>query len=178
MTLKSFRSFVYTTISDSAGGEYAEWFLGHAKSPYWLRKEPLKREIYHTKCMKHLTFLDFTVLEARGRSIEANLLEKDQEIQELKEQMYKMQQDFKSYDESVKEVVEKVKQEREWHKEEDERRRVLYDMLDKQLPGWYEKYRELLGIGPKPLTKEARRKIQEFIEQLRALPDDDNSNFG
>jgi hypothetical protein len=36
---------------------------------------------------------------------------KDREISELKEQMYKMQQDFKSYDESVKETLEKVKHE-------------------------------------------------------------------
>jgi hypothetical protein len=33
---------------------------------------------------------------------------KDLELQELKEQTSKMQQDFKSYDESVKEVIEKV----------------------------------------------------------------------
>lgn len=93
---------------------------------------------------------------------------KDREIYEFKEQMYKMQQDYKSYDESVKEVLEKVKQVRREderrHKEEDERRRVLYDMLDKQLPGWHEKYRELLGIGPKRLTKEARKKIEELLE--------------
>ncbi|MGA9153337.1 MAG: site-specific integrase [Candidatus Nitrosopolaris sp.] len=86
VTLKSFRSFVHSTISDAAGKDFAEYFIGHAKSPYWLRKEDVKREIYHTKCMKHLTFLDFTILEARGRSIEANLLEKDQEIQTMKEQ--------------------------------------------------------------------------------------------
>jgi hypothetical protein len=33
----------------------------------------------------HLTFLDYTTLEARGKSIEANLLEKDREIDGLKE---------------------------------------------------------------------------------------------
>jgi len=52
-------------------------------------------------------------------------------------------------------------------------------MLDKESPGWYEKYLELLGFGPnKPLTKEARKKIKDMLEQMRALPDDDNSNFG
>jgi predicted nucleic acid-binding Zn-ribbon protein len=34
--------------------------------------------------MKYLTFLDYTALEARGKSIEANLQEKDREIEELR----------------------------------------------------------------------------------------------
>jgi hypothetical protein len=34
--------------------------------------------------MKYLTFLDYTTLEARGKSIEANLQEKDREIAGLK----------------------------------------------------------------------------------------------
>jgi hypothetical protein len=41
--------------------------------------------VYATKCMKYLTFLDYTTLEARGKSIEANLREKDREIAALKE---------------------------------------------------------------------------------------------
>ena len=180
VTLKSFRSFVYTTIS-TVDYEYAEWFLGHSKSVYWRKKEPERREIYRIKCMKHLTFLDFTVLEARGRSIEANLLEKDQQIQQLKEQMSILQQKYKSYDEMVKETLEKVKQEvfqkvekdRKQQKEEDDRHRVLYDMLDKQFPGWDKKYHELLGLGPKPLTKEARKKIEDMLEWMRANPDTD-----
>jgi hypothetical protein len=35
--------------------------------------------------MKYLTFLDYTTLEARGKSIEANLQEKDRVIAGLKE---------------------------------------------------------------------------------------------
>ena len=35
--------------------------------------------------MKYLTFLDYTTLEARGKSIEANLQEKDREIAGLNE---------------------------------------------------------------------------------------------
>ncbi|MGB6594117.1 MAG: hypothetical protein WBE68_21680 [Candidatus Nitrosopolaris sp.] len=65
---------------------------------------------------------------------------KDQEGLELKEQMSKMQQDYKSYDDLVKEVFEKVQQVRREderrQEKEDERGRVLYDMLDKELPGW------------------------------------------
>jgi hypothetical protein len=46
---------------------------------------PERREIYASKCMKYLTFLDYTTLEATNKSIEANLQEKDREIAGLKE---------------------------------------------------------------------------------------------
>ena len=35
--------------------------------------------------MKYLTFLDYTSLEARGKSIEAKLSEKDREMQAMKQ---------------------------------------------------------------------------------------------
>jgi integrase len=70
ITLHSFRRFVKTVISDQTNQDYSEWFLGHSKSPYYTKKEPERREIYATKCMKYLTFLDYTMLEARGKSIE------------------------------------------------------------------------------------------------------------
>ena len=42
-------------------------------------------EIYATKCMKYLTFLDDTTLEARDNNIEAKLLEREKEIQLLRQ---------------------------------------------------------------------------------------------
>jgi len=87
ITLHSFRRFVKTVISDQTNQDYSEWFLGHSKSPYYTKKDSSheRREIYATKCMKYLTFLDYTTLEARGKSIETNLQEKDREIAGLKE---------------------------------------------------------------------------------------------
>jgi hypothetical protein len=85
VTLNSLRRFVDSTITDLTGKDYAEWFLGHAKRSYYTKKEPERREIYATKCMKYLTFLDYTTLEARGKGIEANLQEKDREIAGIKE---------------------------------------------------------------------------------------------
>jgi integrase len=85
ITLHSFRRFTKSVISDQVSQDYSEWFLGHSKSPYYTKKEHERREIYATKCMKYLTFLDYTTLEARGKSIEANLREKDREIAALKE---------------------------------------------------------------------------------------------
>ena len=91
ITLHSLRRFVKTVISDQVGGDYSEWFLGHNGSVYYTKKESERREIYLTKCMKYLTFLDYTALEARGKSIESKLSEKDREMQAIKE---KYEQDF------------------------------------------------------------------------------------
>ena len=85
VTLHSFCRFVKTVISDQTNTDYSEWFLGHNKSPYYTKKEPERREIYATKCMKYLTFLDYTTLEATGKNIEAKLSEKEKEIQLLRQ---------------------------------------------------------------------------------------------
>jgi integrase len=85
ITVHSFRRFVKTVISDQAGQDYLEWFLGHSKSPYYTKKEPERREVYATKCMKYLTFLDYTTLEATGKNVESKLSEKEKEIQLLRQ---------------------------------------------------------------------------------------------
>jgi integrase len=87
ITLHSFRRFTKSVISDQVNQDFSEWFLGHSKSPYYTKKEAERREIYASKCMKYLTFLDYITLEARGKSIEANLQEKDSEIKDLKAQI-------------------------------------------------------------------------------------------
>jgi hypothetical protein len=84
ITLHSFRRFVKTVISDQTNTDYSEWFLGD-KSPYYTKKEAERREIYATKCMKYLTFLDYTTLEATGKNIDAKLSEKEKEIQLLRQ---------------------------------------------------------------------------------------------
>ena len=85
ITLHSFRRFAKTVISDQVNQDYSEWFLGHTKSPYYTKKEPDRRQIYATKCMKYLTFLDYSTLDARGKNIESKLSEKEYEITILRE---------------------------------------------------------------------------------------------
>ena len=82
ITLKSFRSFVKSTISDITGRDYSEWFIGH-KDPYYKKNKQELRDIYKSKCMKYLTFLDYPLLEATGKSIDAELQVKDKQIQSL-----------------------------------------------------------------------------------------------
>jgi len=83
ITLHSFRRFVKTTIADTlAGSDYSEWFLGHTKSSYYVSKPAVRAEIYANKCMKYLTFLEYSTLEATGKTNEAriNELEKEKQI--------------------------------------------------------------------------------------------------
>lgn len=86
ITLRSFRRFVKTTISHSAGSDYSEWIIGHKKSSYYTVKTETRAEIYANRCMKYLTFLDYSTLEATGRSNEAriNELETEKQITEQK----------------------------------------------------------------------------------------------
>jgi hypothetical protein len=85
ITLHSLRRFCKSVISNQVNQDYSEWFLGHSKSPYYTIKESERREIYTTKCMKYLTFLDYTTLEATGKNIEAKLQEKDEQIHTMRE---------------------------------------------------------------------------------------------
>jgi integrase len=81
ISFHSFRRFVKSVISDQVSQDYSEWYLGHAgRSVYYLKKEPERQDIYATKCMQYLTFLDYTTLENTGRNIESKLEEKEKEI--------------------------------------------------------------------------------------------------
>ena len=84
VTLHSLRRHAKGVISNQVNQDYSEWFLGHSKSPYYTLKDANKREIYASKVMKYLTFLDYTTLEATGKNIEAKLSEKEKEIQLLR----------------------------------------------------------------------------------------------
>lgn len=108
ITLHSFRRYVKTVISDQVSKDYSEWFLGHAKSPYYTKKEPQRREIYAEKCMRYLTFLDYMTLETTGKSIEAKLSEKDTEIQILRQRDQMKDEALAQLADKLEEVMEKV----------------------------------------------------------------------
>ncbi len=104
ITLRSFRRFVQSTISDTAGKDYAEWFLGHKKSPYYTKKETELRDIYSTKCVKYLTFLDYSLLEASGKSIDAELQVKDKQIQSLASRVESQDKEMQALKEQLEEI--------------------------------------------------------------------------
>ena len=116
-TFHSFRRNAYTTICDTTDQAYAEYFLGHSKSVYHTKKESSKREIYGTKILKYLTFLNFEQLETTGKNIEAKLEEKDRELaylrhtgMENKELMTEMSDRLIKLTEQVEELQRKSNQ--------------------------------------------------------------------
>ena len=50
-----------------------------------MSKPEVRASAYTENAMKHLTFLDYSTLEATGKNIEAKLSEKDQEIKLLRQ---------------------------------------------------------------------------------------------
>ena len=117
VTFHSFRRFVKTTIANQTrNSDYSEWFLGHSKSSYYTNKPEELRRIYKEDCMKYVTFLDYPTLEATGRSFEAQLRQKDREIESLKQSVADLQtqlnQESKQAEEyrSIKPEIEQLKE--------------------------------------------------------------------
>jgi hypothetical protein len=101
----SYRRFVKSVISDQVSQDYSEWYLAHAgRSVYYQQKEPKRREIFSTKCMKYLTFLDYSTLENSGRSIVAKLEEKDKEIDYLRQRDLKREKEFEQLAAEIREI--------------------------------------------------------------------------
>jgi integrase len=84
ITLHSFRRFVKTTISDLGHSEFSEWFIGHAGSTYWRKKDSEKAEIF-SKIKPSLTFLDFPSLERKGADFQTKIDTLEQENQKLRQ---------------------------------------------------------------------------------------------
>ena len=87
ITLNSFRRFTKTTISDVAGYDYSEWFIGHAGSTYW-RKKIEERNVAFEKVEPHLTFVDMKQIEAHQSDLRSQLEDAQKTIQEMYKAMY------------------------------------------------------------------------------------------
>ncbi|MGA9843292.1 MAG: hypothetical protein WBQ25_13345 [Nitrososphaeraceae archaeon] len=75
--MHSFRRFVKTTISDLGYADYSEYFIGHAGSTYWRKKDSEKAEIFR-KIEPYLTFLNVHQLERQGADIQSKVEELEQ----------------------------------------------------------------------------------------------------
>ena len=73
-------------------------FWATKNSSYYVSKPEVRAVIYATKCIKYLTFLDYSALEAAGRSTEAKM----NELEKVNEKM------SQQYDEEMKEVHEQM----------------------------------------------------------------------
>ena len=84
ITLHSFRRFVKTTISDLGYADFSEWFIGHAGSSYWTKKDSEKAEIF-CKVEPYLTFLNVHQLERQGADIQTKVEELEQLNQSMRD---------------------------------------------------------------------------------------------
>ena len=78
-------------------GELIEWFLGHAKSSYWVR-DPEYKAAEYIRVMKLLTFLDYSTLESAGKSIEGKLAGLEIENKGLRDELKSLQESNKTED--------------------------------------------------------------------------------
>lgn len=85
-----FRDYVKSTVSKHTTKDFSEWMLGHKGSTYWNVDDDESKELYR-KCMKYLTFLDYTLVETIGTDYESKLKERDQEVDLLKHRLEKLE---------------------------------------------------------------------------------------
>jgi integrase len=86
ITFHSFRRFVKTTISDLGYQDFSEWYIGHAGSTYWRKKDSEKAELFR-KIERYLTFLDITGLESKGADMQTKTDQVMAENLSLKQQV-------------------------------------------------------------------------------------------
>src|SRR5215216_8079722 len=70
VTLKTFRDFVKSTISDLGYSDFSEWMIGHAGSTYYQKSEKERMDLFR-KLESYLTYLDVASLEAKGADVES-----------------------------------------------------------------------------------------------------------
>lgn len=85
-----FRNFVKTTVSIHSSKDFSEWILGHSGSGYWDKEREITKPLYQ-KCMKYLTFLDYEVVETIGADFESKLRERDQEVDQLRHRLDRLE---------------------------------------------------------------------------------------
>ncbi|MGI9009744.1 MAG: tyrosine-type recombinase/integrase [Nitrososphaeraceae archaeon] len=101
ITLHSFRRFVKSTISDLGYSDYSEWFIGHAGSTYWQKKDSEKAEIFK-KIEPYLTFLNISQLNRQGADLETKIEELQDINHLLRNKQNEKEEQIKNLEESVK----------------------------------------------------------------------------
>jgi integrase len=123
---------------------------------------PMEQDLFsdYLKVVEALTInkqIEFKEVAENQQVLLLKMQTKDSEIMMLKEQMSKMQQDFESYDQKVKDAVDKFK-------DYDERQKGQIRFYKDQFDAYRKHY------GGLPLTDETRRKLESFLEQIENAP--------
>jgi integrase len=111
ISLRSIRSMVKTIVATQTNSDYSEFTIGHLGSVYWSMKESERAEIFNTKVMPFVTYLDYSALENSSRGIVTQLENKDKEIAYLRERDVKHELELKAMNERLEKldrVVNKI----------------------------------------------------------------------
>ncbi|MGI9011915.1 MAG: tyrosine-type recombinase/integrase [Nitrososphaeraceae archaeon] len=100
ITLHSLRRFTKSTISDLGYSDYSEWFIGHAGSTYWRKKDSEKAEIFK-KIEPYLTFLNIHQLNRQGADLETKIEELQDINHLLRNKQNEKEEQMKKLEESV-----------------------------------------------------------------------------
>jgi hypothetical protein len=103
VTLHSFRRFVKSTISDLGHQDFSEWYIGHAGSTYWRKKDKEKAEIFK-KIEPYLTFLDIGQLERQGADMQTEIEELRDTNQFLINQQIERDKKIENLNKQVKDI--------------------------------------------------------------------------
>lgn len=99
ITIKTLRDFTKSAVADATSTDYSEWFIGHAGSTYYQKKE-LEHVMLFRKAEQALTF--FTLLDAEEQQ------RKDMQIQALTEEVEKLKT-YKGFtDRKIREEATKI----------------------------------------------------------------------
>jgi integrase len=110
ITLHSFRRFTKSTISDLGYSDYSEWYIGHAGSTYWRKKDSEKAEIFK-KIEPYLTFLNITQLTRQGADLETKVEELTTINQELRQKNMENENRIRLQIESRDEEIQSLREE-------------------------------------------------------------------
>jgi integrase len=86
VTLKTFRDFIKSTISDLGYSDFSEWMIGHSGSTYYQKSEKERMDLFR-KLEPYLTYLDVASLEAKGADVESKTQQVIAENLSLKQQV-------------------------------------------------------------------------------------------
>jgi integrase len=70
ITFYSFRRYVETMVEDHTSANFADYILGHKKSPYYNKKENERRDLWEEKCHAELIYLDYNAVEKYAKKVE------------------------------------------------------------------------------------------------------------
>lgn len=104
ITLHSFRRYVETIIEDHTSANFADYILGHKKSPYYTKKEHERRAKY-AECERYLTYLDYTGVDMQNKTIEGAITEEKQRIESLEARLEKTEKGYQDYREASNKLL-------------------------------------------------------------------------